>query len=58
MRRCLRGWFGAEAGEVVAVVQTMMLAGLPYIALRDAMAEGLTVLFVTVPSGRPAAAQR
>ncbi len=42
---------GAEAGEVVAVVQTAMLAGLPYTGLRDAifthptMAEGLNVLF-------------
>jgi pyruvate/2-oxoglutarate dehydrogenase complex dihydrolipoamide dehydrogenase (E3) component len=46
---------GAEAGEVVAVVQTAMLAGLPYTTLRDAilthptMAEGLTVLFAAVP---------
>ena len=38
---------GAEAGEVVAVVQTAMLAGLPYTGLRDAilthptMVEGL-----------------
>jgi pyruvate/2-oxoglutarate dehydrogenase complex dihydrolipoamide dehydrogenase (E3) component len=43
--------FGAEAGEVVAVVQTAMSAGLPYTSLRDAilahptMAEGLNVLF-------------
>jgi pyruvate/2-oxoglutarate dehydrogenase complex dihydrolipoamide dehydrogenase (E3) component len=48
---------GAEAGEVVAVVQVAMLAGLPYTGLRDAilthptMAEGLTVLFAAVPSG-------
>jgi pyruvate/2-oxoglutarate dehydrogenase complex dihydrolipoamide dehydrogenase (E3) component len=41
---------GAGAGEVVAVVQTAMLANLPYTALRDAvithptMAEGLTLL--------------
>ena len=46
---------GADAGEVLAVVQTAMLAGLPYIALRDAilthptMAEGLNVLLTTVP---------
>jgi pyruvate/2-oxoglutarate dehydrogenase complex dihydrolipoamide dehydrogenase (E3) component len=46
---------GAEAGEVVAVVQTAMLAGLPYPALRDAvlthptMAEGLGPLFSNVP---------
>ncbi len=43
--------FGPEAGEVMAVVQTAMLAGLAYTALRDAvlahptMAEGLNVLF-------------
>jgi len=42
---------GPGAGEVIAVVQTAMLAGLPYTALRDAifthptMAEGLNVLF-------------
>jgi hypothetical protein len=46
---------GASAGEVVAVVQTAMLAGLPYTGLRDAilthptMAEGLNVLLATVP---------
>jgi pyruvate/2-oxoglutarate dehydrogenase complex dihydrolipoamide dehydrogenase (E3) component len=46
---------GAEAGEVVAVVQTAMLAGLPYTSLRDAvlthptMAEGLGPLFSNVP---------
>jgi pyruvate/2-oxoglutarate dehydrogenase complex dihydrolipoamide dehydrogenase (E3) component len=45
--------FGAEAGELIAVVQTAMLAGAPYTALRDAilthptMAEGLTVLFAS-----------
>jgi pyruvate/2-oxoglutarate dehydrogenase complex dihydrolipoamide dehydrogenase (E3) component len=43
--------FGAEAGEVASVVQTAMLAGLPYTSLRDSilahptMAEGLNVLF-------------
>jgi pyruvate/2-oxoglutarate dehydrogenase complex dihydrolipoamide dehydrogenase (E3) component len=43
--------FGADAGEVMAVVQTAMLAGLPYTGLRDAilthptMAEGLGPLF-------------
>jgi pyruvate/2-oxoglutarate dehydrogenase complex dihydrolipoamide dehydrogenase (E3) component/pimeloyl-ACP methyl ester carboxylesterase len=42
---------GAEAGEVVSVVQITMQAGLPYTALRDAvlthptMTEGLNVLF-------------
>jgi len=46
---------GAEAGEVVAVVQTAMLAGLSFTGLRDAilthptMAEGLNVLFTNVP---------
>jgi hypothetical protein len=41
---------GDEAGEVVAVVQTAMLAGMPYMGLRDAiiahptMAEGLGAL--------------
>ena len=46
---------GAEAGEVMAAVQTAMLAGLPYSGLRDAilahptMAEGLGVLFSQVP---------
>ena len=28
--------FGPEAGEVVAAVQTAMLAGMPYTGLRDA----------------------
>jgi pyruvate/2-oxoglutarate dehydrogenase complex dihydrolipoamide dehydrogenase (E3) component len=43
--------FGPEAGEVMAVVQTAMLAGMPYTGLRDAilahptMAEGLGSLF-------------
>jgi pyruvate/2-oxoglutarate dehydrogenase complex dihydrolipoamide dehydrogenase (E3) component len=47
---------GAEAGEVVAVVQTAILAGLPYTGLRDAilthptMAEGLGSLFSNVAS--------
>ena len=46
---------GSEAGEVMAVVQTAMLAGMPYSALRDAilahptMAEGLGVLLANVP---------
>ena len=46
--------FGPEAGEVMAVVQVAMLAGLPYTALRDAvlthptMAEGLAALFSSV----------
>jgi pyruvate/2-oxoglutarate dehydrogenase complex dihydrolipoamide dehydrogenase (E3) component len=47
--------FGPEAGEVIAVVQVAMLAGLPYTALRDAilthptLAEGLGSLFAGVP---------
>ena len=47
--------FGADAGEVMAVVQTAMLAGMPYTGLRDAilahptMAEGLAGLFSNVP---------
>jgi pyruvate/2-oxoglutarate dehydrogenase complex dihydrolipoamide dehydrogenase (E3) component len=46
---------GAEAGEVMAVVQTAMLADLPYPKLRDAilahptMSEGLGDLFAQVP---------
>ena len=47
---------GAEAGEVTAIVQTAMMAGLPYPKLRDAdfahptMAEGLGVLLSNVPA--------
>jgi hypothetical protein len=47
---------GSEAGEVLAVVQTAMLAELPYSKLRDAvishltMAEGLGFLFANVPA--------
>ena len=47
---------GAEAGELIAVVQTAMLANQPYTALRDAIlthptiAEGLTVLFASEPT--------
>jgi pyruvate/2-oxoglutarate dehydrogenase complex dihydrolipoamide dehydrogenase (E3) component len=46
--------FGPEAGEVMTVVQTAMLAGMPYTGLRDAilahptMAEGLKSLFAEV----------
>src|SRR6516162_9652796 len=46
---------GAEAGEVMAAVQTAMLANLPFPRLRDAilahptMAEGLDALFSNVP---------
>jgi len=45
---------GPEAGEVMAVVEMTMLAGLPYTALRDdilthpTMAEGLNALFSSV----------
>ena len=47
---------GTEAGEVMTVVQTAMLAGLPFPKLRDAviahptMAEGLGPLLANVPS--------
>lgn len=47
---------GPEAGEVMAAVQTAMLAELPYPKLRDAvlthptMTEGLGPLFSNVPS--------
>jgi pyruvate/2-oxoglutarate dehydrogenase complex dihydrolipoamide dehydrogenase (E3) component len=49
---------GPEAGEVMASVQTAMLAGLPYTGLRDAilthptMAEGLNALFASIPPPR------
>lgn len=53
----IRGFtmIGPEAGEVVAVAQTAMLAGLPYTGLCDAilahptMVEGLGSLFSNVP---------
>ena len=47
---------GAEAGEVMAVVHTAMIADLPYTKLRDAdfahptFAEGLNFLFSNVPA--------
>jgi pyruvate/2-oxoglutarate dehydrogenase complex dihydrolipoamide dehydrogenase (E3) component len=47
---------GSEAGEVMAVVQTAMLADLPYTRLRDAvlahptMAEGLGFLLASTPA--------
>jgi pyruvate/2-oxoglutarate dehydrogenase complex dihydrolipoamide dehydrogenase (E3) component len=50
---------GAAAGEVMAAVQTAMLAGLPYQKLGDAplahptMAEGLGFLFSNVPPRSP-----
>jgi len=46
---------GSEAGEVMAAVQTAMLAGLPYPRMRDAViahltiAEGLGPLLSTIP---------
>jgi pyruvate/2-oxoglutarate dehydrogenase complex dihydrolipoamide dehydrogenase (E3) component len=46
---------GAQAGEVMAVVHTAMMADLPYTKLRDAdfahptMAEGLSFLFSKTP---------
>jgi pyruvate/2-oxoglutarate dehydrogenase complex dihydrolipoamide dehydrogenase (E3) component len=46
---------GPDSGEVMAVVQTAMLGGVPYTVLRDAilahptMAEGLNALFAAVP---------
>ena len=49
---------GSEAGEVMAVVQTAIIAGLPYTRLRDAvlahptMAEGLGFLLASVSSQR------
>jgi pyruvate/2-oxoglutarate dehydrogenase complex dihydrolipoamide dehydrogenase (E3) component len=49
---------GPEAGEVMAVVQTAMLAGFPFTVLRDAilahptMAEGLNVLFSSIAPTR------
>lgn len=49
--------FGAEAGELITVVQVAMATGMPYTGLRDAIlthptiAEGLAVLFSAVPGG-------
>jgi pyruvate/2-oxoglutarate dehydrogenase complex dihydrolipoamide dehydrogenase (E3) component len=51
--------FGAEAGELIAVVQTAMLTDASYTVLRDAIlthptiAEGLTVLFQGEPQPTP-----
>ncbi|AXC12536.1 PF00070 family, FAD-dependent NAD(P)-disulfide oxidoreductase [Acidisarcina polymorpha] len=48
--------FAVDAGEVMASVQTAMIAGLPYTALRDAiwshptLAEGLSPLFSSAPT--------
>lgn len=50
--------FGAEAGEVLAVVQVAMSAGLPYTRLRDTIfthptiAEGLVALFSAVQTSK------
>ena len=55
---------GAEAGEVMSVVQMAMQAGFPYTVLRDSvlahptMAEGLNVLFSTVKPGTVKTAAR
>jgi pyruvate/2-oxoglutarate dehydrogenase complex dihydrolipoamide dehydrogenase (E3) component len=48
--------FAVDAGEIMASVQTAMIAGLPYTALREAiwahptLVEGLSPLFSSVPS--------
>jgi len=48
--------FGVGAGEIMSAVQMVMIAGLPYTALRDAvlthptLVEGLLPLFSSVPS--------
>ena len=48
--------FAVDAGEIMASVQTAMIAGLPYTALRDAiwahptLVEGLSSLFSSEPS--------
>jgi len=50
---------GSEAGEVMAAVQTAMLAGMPYTKLRDAViahltfAEGLGPLLANVQARTP-----
>ena len=55
--------FGAEASELMAVVQTAMLGGLPYTMLRDGIfthpttAEGLTILLADVPARIASAAR-
>jgi pyruvate/2-oxoglutarate dehydrogenase complex dihydrolipoamide dehydrogenase (E3) component len=55
---------GAEAGEVMATVQTAMRADVPYSTLRDevlahpTMAEGLGPLFSTVPPRAGSSAER
>jgi pyruvate/2-oxoglutarate dehydrogenase complex dihydrolipoamide dehydrogenase (E3) component len=53
--------FAVDGGEIMASVQTAMIAGLPYTALRDAiwahptLVEGLTPLFSSAPSRSPSA---
>jgi pyruvate/2-oxoglutarate dehydrogenase complex dihydrolipoamide dehydrogenase (E3) component len=48
--------FAVDAGEIMASVQTAMIAGMPYTALRDAilahptLVEGLSPLFSSAPS--------
>ncbi len=48
--------FGAEASEMMAVVQTAIIGGMPYTALRDGIfthptsAEGLGELFTSTPT--------
>jgi pyruvate/2-oxoglutarate dehydrogenase complex dihydrolipoamide dehydrogenase (E3) component len=48
--------FGVEAGEIMAIVQVAMVAGLPYTLLRDmifthpTIAEGVILLFDNVPA--------
>jgi pyruvate/2-oxoglutarate dehydrogenase complex dihydrolipoamide dehydrogenase (E3) component len=48
--------FAVDGGEIMASVQTAMMAGLPYTALRDAiwahptLVEGLSPLFSSAPS--------
>jgi len=55
--------FGVGAGEIIAVVQVAMIAGLPYTALRDAifthptLPEGLIGLFSHVPPASTPAAK-
>jgi pyruvate/2-oxoglutarate dehydrogenase complex dihydrolipoamide dehydrogenase (E3) component len=56
--------FAVDAGEIMAAVQIAMIAGLPYIALRDAvlthptLVEGLIPLFSSVASAHDAAGAR
>ena len=51
--------FGVGAGEIMSAVQMVMIAGLPYTALRDAvlthptLTEGLIPLFSSAPSSCP-----